>query len=150
LIGEIPASASFHLRQLAKYGLVEEAAGGRGRERPWQATASFTSWSSAGATPAMAAAAQMLSTVVVERYMEQLLQWLDERPDQPLEWQQAALFGDTPLYLTAAELKQLGEKLGELLDPFLERVGDAGQRPEGARLVTLIQLAFPTDAADAR
>ena len=150
LIGEVPASASFHLRQLAKYGLVEEAAGGRGRERPWQATASFTSRSSAGATPAMAIADQMLSTVVAERYMEQLLTWLDEKPDEPLEWQQAALFGDLPLYLTAAELKQLGEELADLLDPFLERVGDPEQRPDGARLVTLIQLAFPTDAADAR
>jgi predicted ArsR family transcriptional regulator len=150
LIGEVPASASFHLRQLAKYGLVEEAAGGRGRERPWQATASFTSWSSAGATPAMAAAAQMLSTVVAERYMEQLLTWLDNKPGEPLEWQEAALFGDMPLYLTAAELKQLGERLAELLTPFLERVGNARQRPDGARLVTLIQLAFPTEAADAR
>src|SRR5436305_8556002 len=34
LIGESSASCSFHLRQLAKYGLVEEAGGGRGRERP--------------------------------------------------------------------------------------------------------------------
>jgi predicted ArsR family transcriptional regulator len=150
LIGEVPASASFHLRQLAKYGLVEEASGGRGRERPWQATAAFTSWSSAGATPAVAAAAQMLSTVVAERYMEQVLTWLDEKSGEPLEWQEAALFGDMPLYLTAAELKQLGERLAELVDPFLERVANAEQRPDGARLVTLIQLAFPTDAADAR
>src|SRR6266480_6150204 len=42
LIGESAASCSFHLRQLAKYGLVEEAGGGRGRERPWQATAMLT------------------------------------------------------------------------------------------------------------
>src|SRR5580693_2977014 len=39
--GESVASCSFHLRQLAKYGLVEEA-GGRGREKPWRATAMFT------------------------------------------------------------------------------------------------------------
>ncbi|HYZ52738.1 MAG TPA: helix-turn-helix domain-containing protein [Streptosporangiaceae bacterium] len=32
MLGESPASCSFHLRQLAKYGLVEEAGGGRGRE----------------------------------------------------------------------------------------------------------------------
>ena len=31
LLGESSASCSFHLRQLAKYGLVEEAGGGRGR-----------------------------------------------------------------------------------------------------------------------
>src|SRR2546426_926461 len=39
LIGESVAGCSFHLRQLAKYGLVEEAGGGRGREKPWRATA---------------------------------------------------------------------------------------------------------------
>ena len=38
LMGESPASASFHLRTLAKYGFVEEAPGGRGRQRPWQIT----------------------------------------------------------------------------------------------------------------
>jgi DNA-binding transcriptional ArsR family regulator len=150
LIDEVPASASFHLRQLAKYGLVEEAPGGRGRERPWRATASFTSWSSAGATPAMAIADQMLSGVIAERYMEQLMGWLDSKPDQPPEWQRAALFGDMPLYVTAAELEELGTRLGELLDPYLGRVADPETRPEGARLVTLIQLAFPTEAADAR
>ena len=35
-VGESPANASFHLRQLAKYGFVEEAEGGTGRRRPWK------------------------------------------------------------------------------------------------------------------
>src|ERR1700678_1402201 len=35
-IGESPTTCSFHLRQLAKYGLAEEAGGGRGRARPWR------------------------------------------------------------------------------------------------------------------
>src|SRR5260370_30464032 len=39
LLGESSASCSFHLRQLAKYGLVEEARGGQGRQPPWRATA---------------------------------------------------------------------------------------------------------------
>src|SRR5262245_2459399 len=45
------ALASFHLRQLAKYGLVEEAGGGRGRERPWRATALFTELPGSTSTP---------------------------------------------------------------------------------------------------
>src|SRR3984957_4158463 len=36
LIGESPTTCSFHLRQLAKYGFVEEAGGGKGRARPWR------------------------------------------------------------------------------------------------------------------
>src|SRR5580693_3114647 len=38
LIGESPTTCSFHLRQLAKYGFVEEAGGGKGRARPWRIT----------------------------------------------------------------------------------------------------------------
>src|SRR3954471_16596105 len=34
-VGESPANASFHLRQLAKSGFVEEA-GAQGRRRPWK------------------------------------------------------------------------------------------------------------------
>src|SRR5580692_9457860 len=35
-IDESPTTCSFHLRQLAKYGFVEEAGGGKGRARPWR------------------------------------------------------------------------------------------------------------------
>ena len=35
ILDESPANISFHLRTLAKYGFVEEAPGGTGRERPW-------------------------------------------------------------------------------------------------------------------
>src|SRR5580693_6003201 len=37
-LGESPANCAFHLRTLAKYGFIEEAGGGRGRERPWKAS----------------------------------------------------------------------------------------------------------------
>ena len=39
IVGESPANCSFHLRTLAKYGFVEEAATGQGRERPWRRVA---------------------------------------------------------------------------------------------------------------
>jgi hypothetical protein len=146
----VPASASFHLRQLAKYGLVEEAAGGRGRERPWQATAMFTSWSGAGGSPDLAIADQMLTAVVAERYAEQLQAWLAAKAGEPVEWQEAAGIGDVLLYVTADELKQIGEGLDDLLRPYLDRVGDRSKRPDGARLVSFIRMALPTDEPDAR
>jgi DNA-binding transcriptional ArsR family regulator len=150
LLDEVPASASFHLRQLAKYGLVEEAPGGRGRERPWQATARFTSWSGVGAGPEMEAADQVLSSLVADRYREQFVGWLTERSQQPLEWQKAASYGDLAVYVTAEELERVGEQMRAVLDPFLARLDDPAARPEDSRLVTVIQLAFPTDAPDAR
>jgi predicted ArsR family transcriptional regulator len=140
---ESPASCSFHLRQLAKYGLVEEAGGGRGRNRPWRATAQFTSWPQVARDPELAAAAQMFETVVAERYFERVVEWLERRPDEPPEWQEAAAFGDRMLYLTADELAALSRELRVLAQPYVERTADPALRPRGARLVTFLQLAFP-------
>src|SRR6266480_7471248 len=64
LLGESSGTCSFHLRQLARYGLVEEAGGGTGREKPWRATTTSTAWDVPGdVTPETAAAASLLNTV---------------------------------------------------------------------------------------
>jgi DNA-binding transcriptional ArsR family regulator len=144
-LGESAASCSFHLRQLAKYGLVEEAGGGRGRERPWKATALFTDWPNVGGDPDMDAASQLLDAVVAERYFEQLMRWLEQqRGGEPAEWREAALFGDTLVYLTVAELQELGRRIRALIDPYVDRLPHADRRPPRSRLVTVLHVAFPT------
>jgi DNA-binding transcriptional ArsR family regulator len=49
-VGESPASCSFHLRQLARYGLIAEAGVGPGRQRPWKATSQLTTWTTVDPT----------------------------------------------------------------------------------------------------
>lgn len=142
-IGESPASCSFHLRQLAKYGLVEEAGGGRGRQRPWRATAPLTTWPPAGEDEDRQEATAMLSRVVVERYFGQAVEWLERRRSEPREWAAVADIGDRVLYATPEELRELDEQITALLDAFLERLEDPAKRPPGARPVNLIQLVFP-------
>lgn len=144
LLGESSASCSFHLRQLAKYGLAEEAPGGQGRERPWQATAQYTDVPQLDDTPEFAAAAGLFRQVMAERYFESVMRWLDARPGEPQEWQLAALFGDRYLYLTPHELAELGENIQALLDGYAERNANPGSRPDGSRMISFIQLAFPT------
>lgn len=142
-IGESAASCSFHLRQLAKHGLVEEAGGGRGRERPWRATAIATEWPAGGPDPETAEAGAMLSRVVVEGYFEGAVEWLGRRREEPAEWSENAVLSDHILYLTATELEEIGTRMRAVLDPYLERSEDAAARPPGARPVTYVQLGFP-------
>lgn len=142
-IGESPASCSFHLRQLAKYGLVEEAGGGRGRQRPWRATAPFTSWQPAVDDDERREATAILSRVVIERYFGQALEWLERRRSEPREWAEVDDIGDRVLYLTPEELRELDGQISELLDGFLDRLEDPDRRPPGSRAVNLIQLVFP-------
>jgi predicted ArsR family transcriptional regulator len=142
LLDESSASCSFHLRQLAKYGLVEEAAGGTGRQRPWQATARATSWPSRPASLEVRAATDALSAVIAERYLAAMLEWIGRRDDEPDEWRQAP-FGDHDVYLTADEMAEVAERTAALIAPYLPRTDDESLRPDGARRVMYLDVALP-------
>jgi predicted ArsR family transcriptional regulator len=148
LLGESAASCSFHLRQLAKYGLVEEAPGGKGRERPWRATALSTELPAITDDPETDAATQLLSSVVAERYFEGVMGWLERRAREPREWQEAAQLGDDLVYLTARELTDLSARMRDVLKPYVERTTRPARRPQGARTVSVLHLAFPLPDPD--
>jgi predicted ArsR family transcriptional regulator len=141
-IGESASGCSFHLRQLAKWGLVEEAGGGRGRERPWQATANTTEWPGHASGEEVEEASDALTRVVLGRYFEEAADWVARRAEEPDEWSDAPL-GDSIIYATAAELEEIDRRVLEVLAPYARRVTDAGSRPAGARPITWVQLAIP-------
>lgn len=145
-IGESAASCSFHLRQLAKYGLVEEAGGGRGRERPWRATAISTEWAARGSDDESDAAGALLTRVVVERYFQSAVEWLERRADEDPEWVDAAGMSDALVYMTPAELREFDQGVRALLEPYLKRLEGREQPAEGSRPVNVIGLAFPLPA----
>lgn len=143
LLGESSASCSFHLRQLAKYGLAEEAGGGHGRERPWRATASLTNVPEVVDDPELAAAAHLFWSIALERNFERAARWLEARADEPGAWQRAAQFNDLMLYVTAPELEDLSQGIQALHQRYADRLASPALRPPGSRLVSYVQLAFP-------
>src|SRR5215467_16066223 len=60
-VGESPANCSWHLRQLAKYGYIEEAPGGVGRERRWRAVLAVRNWENPTGDPEYTAASDVRS-----------------------------------------------------------------------------------------
>ncbi|WP_309054468.1 helix-turn-helix domain-containing protein [Streptomyces sp.] len=142
LTGESVASCSYHLRILAKYGLVEEAPGGHGRQKPWRATAQYTEWPEYSEDPAVAEAADALSAAVAERYFERFTRAMENRRGIPKEWREAEQLGDSLLHLTPGELADLGKRIEELLRPYEERENDRSLRPEGARAVSIMRIAY--------
>ncbi|MFD4372035.1 winged helix-turn-helix domain-containing protein [Streptomyces sp. NPDC058486] len=142
LTGESVASCSYHLRILAKYGLVEEAPGGRGREKPWQATARYTEWPAHSEDPAVAQATDALSIAAAELYFARFARSLAGRGDVPKEWREAEAFGDTLVYLTPGELSSLKERIDELFRPYEDRQDDPALRPPGALPVSFMKIAY--------
>jgi hypothetical protein len=143
LLGESVPSCSFHLRQLAKYGLAERVPGTDGRQRPWRATAMVTSWDDAAGDPATRAAADQLNATVLGGYVRRAQEFLAGRADEPPHWRAVTGFGDSVVYVTAAELADLMAKVDALIAEYDERITDPAKRPDGARAVGIIQMAMP-------
>lgn len=144
LTGESVASCSYHLRMLAKYGVVEEVPG-PGRQKPWRATAQHTSIPRAATDPAVAAATSELRVFLAQRYFEDVVNAERTWERLPKEWQEAEAFGDELLYLTAEELLELRNGIDELLHRFADRNTRPELRPAGAELVQVLRIAFRRD-----
>lgn len=143
LTGESTGSCSFHLRQLAKYGFLEEAPGGKGRERPWRAAGISLGWSSVQEDAATAAAAEALSDLMLDRRIRDLQAYLRRRAIESAEWREAALSMGNLLYLRPDELTELSEEIIALIKPYAERTRDPAERPPDARAVQMFAYAFP-------
>ena len=143
MIGESPTTCSFHLRQLAKYGFVEEAGGGKGRARPWRMT-SIGQQISAHGDPEAELAAGALVRLIRERQLDRYRAWLETKAAYPPEWREAAGDSEYVFYLTAGELEQLNHELLAMLMPrFRERLTDASQRPPGSVPVEMLVFSYP-------
>lgn len=144
-LGETSGSTSYHLRQLARYGFVEEAPDQPSRrERVWRATHELTAWDNEdfldeeGGRSALA----LLQRQRLRTQTEALQQWYAARATWPRPWVRAAEDSDVMLRLTADELAELTRELWAVVEPWLEGRGP-GDRREGTRRVRVYLQAFP-------
>lgn len=145
LIGESPTTCSFHLRQLAKYGFVEETGGGKGRARPWRMTTTGLSVT-AREDPASQMARDALMRMARQRQIEWYWTWLNTKSGYPRRWQDAAEDSEYVFHLTVEELEQLSRDLDAILMPlFQKRMADPPKRPAGSVPVQLLLLSHPIE-----
>ena len=149
LLGESPANCAFHLRTLAKYGFVEEAGGGRGRERPWRLRYRGLELAPPWQDTEARLAAHAVASVWIDRWLararERLMRIIGYSP----AWQEAALASQMDLYLTAQEAKDLGAAMHKLIEPYQERRDDPSLRPPGGVRFEVMFFGYPLDDPDA-
>jgi DNA-binding transcriptional ArsR family regulator len=140
-----PGLVSYHLRELARRGFIEdvpEPARDR-RERWWRAIPGSADWSSLDfRTPEGQAIAAMVKGQMMADEFARLRRYDQTRDTWSEEWQRAATSSDSFLRLTPDELKQL---TAELL-AVLKRWGEAGRNAppvEEREHVFLFFHAFP-------
>lgn len=140
-VGATPSVASWHLRHLAKHGLVRDAAPppeGSGRERWWEAASRGFRYAGGGA------AAQALTEVIEQVEGDLVGTWRREvqpRLDGP--WADLAGRANTTVLVTADELGAVEAAIEQLLAPYVRRKDEPETVPGGAREVRLLRYVLP-------
>jgi DNA-binding MarR family transcriptional regulator len=137
--------ASHHLRQLAKYGFVEQVTGKDHRERPWRMVATSYNWSKAAETTEGSIAVDVLEQMTAERTIEAFLDWQQRRKDWPQAWRKDTGLGESSVYLTQAELAAVAEAFDAVLTRYIDErpIDDVASRPAGSVPVTFTLFAVP-------
>ncbi|MEV6931225.1 helix-turn-helix domain-containing protein [Dactylosporangium sp. NPDC051485] len=120
---------SFHLRQLARHGLVEPVPG-HGREKPWRL---------AGERPADLG--ELARGLEDESYQR----WLALREQAPAPWRRDEAFSQV-VYVTPDEMAELAGEMRALVERYRHR--EARPAP-GMRPVAVVSRVFPMLGPDA-
>jgi DNA-binding transcriptional ArsR family regulator len=143
VLGASQASCSFHLRQLAKYGFVEDAGPGHDRrERQWRvAQAQLSVRVNSGDDSVIR---QQIERLVVEREMQAILDY-SRRPDGASpEWQRKAGIVTAMAVLSPDEAAAIKERWIALLEPYIDGAQARGRQLQaGQRHVRYFMAATP-------
>lgn len=148
-VDEADSLVSYHLRKLAKHGLIREAEAqsSDARERWWRVAArnlTFSDRDFRGGPEEIegyASTARLLATQRTEMY----LRFLDAQDGWGQQWRTAAFTGEHLPRLTADELAELSEELDQLLQRWTERgrAAEAAGDTEGRENVSIQLTGFP-------
>lgn len=144
LLDDSPGNMSWHLQTLAKYGFVEEAGGGRGRSRPWRALSLTLNIKSGSlADPDFASAEEALEASLQERAYQRLREWRSGRRSFPPVWLASAFSTYGVTYLTAEEMKLIGDEIVAIITRFNSRALEKADRPPDALPVHIFAFGHP-------
>jgi DNA-binding transcriptional ArsR family regulator len=145
LVGLSPSATSYHLRELARYGLIEQAPSrGDGRERVWRSTNPGISLDGDLDEPEARDAEKALVDAYLSRDYARLREWWAGLHNEPKQWRDASALMSQMLLLTAEELTEVTRQVREVLGPY-QRRDRLADPPPGARTVVLNYAVFPVD-----
>ncbi len=136
-LGESSGATSYHLRQLATHGFVEDAPEhGKGRERWWKAVdegLAFDASQFKDAEPEVRGAVELLMHEAANNHTRELSTWLGTRDDWPQAWSRGSDMSDATLRLTPDLAAELIHKMHDLIEGYRGLVTDE-DTPEAERV----------------
>ncbi|WP_055568196.1 ArsR/SmtB family transcription factor [Streptomyces atriruber] len=145
-LGESSGATSYHLRQLAEYGFVEDDPDrGKGRERWWRSAHQGTRTDEElirDRSPEVQAALSTLLFEYATQRAQEVTTWIATRHEWSKEWDESADTSDYTLYLTPEQASELSHKVSALMEGYR-----SSPPPEGTPDVAQVRVhshIFPT------
>jgi hypothetical protein len=129
IVGESPTACAYHLRTLASVGFIEEAGGGRGRERPWRLSQDGMSFDRDDDDPTVALAAKALSKAMLEHWVARIRSFDLRRSQLAPDVRDATGTLQTVVFATPAEFAQLRADMLALMRRYGDRTDPADAPP---------------------
>jgi DNA-binding transcriptional ArsR family regulator len=143
VVGLSPSATSYHLRALAKAGLIREAQGrGDGRERVWQGLADGFSYDSDNLTEDQREDDYVLLGAMIGWQEAQARQFYARLPRMPRDWADASTFLSTRIEVTAEEARDLTMRVRAMLDQYHHAKREV---QPGTRTVTVVLRMLPEE-----
>jgi DNA-binding transcriptional ArsR family regulator len=143
-LGESSGATSYHLRQLAAHGFVEDdPSRGKGRERWWKAAQQGTSVDASlyrDADPEVRGAMEVYLHEIATIHTQELNTWLGTRHDWDAAWAGASDMSDFTLCLPPERLQELNARIHTLIDEYHQ---SSDTDAPGAARVRMHLHAFP-------
>jgi DNA-binding transcriptional ArsR family regulator len=145
-VGESSGSTSYHLRQLAAYGFVEEVEGhGTARERWWRARHRMTSWQPAEliAQEGGAEVEEEMARQQIDMQGRVLGAWQAQQSRLGADWAGMADFSDYMLRLRPDQARELSAELSTVLKRWLDTHPGDQPATEDTELVVVLTDIVP-------
>ncbi|MFF3978750.1 ArsR/SmtB family transcription factor [Streptomyces sp. NPDC001828] len=137
-LGESSGATSYHLRQLATHGFVEDDPGrGKGRERWWKAAHNGTSFADdlhTSSDPEVRGAANLFLHEIAGIHTQELSTWLATMRDWPEPWATSGDLSDFTLDLTVTQLSELNAKLHAVIETYRTLAPDPAEAGDAAQV----------------
>lgn len=141
-LGESSGATSYHLRQLAGFGFIEEdSMRGSGRERWWRASSRSTYFDEAALVSEPLLGAEFLR-VVATAQADRSLRWIAAAADAPAAWRGAGTVSDWALCLDAKEARALATELSQVIERYT-RFDPEAPRTRGQEFVAVQLQILP-------
>lgn len=143
-LGLNSGATSYHLRQLALHGFIEEAPSPSRRDRFWRARHETTTVLEPGAEGEALDVGVAFTQAALSWQASQMQQAIEEYAELPAEWRRASTASDFNIPLTPEQAEALTKRLMDVLWEAMRAAPSLGEPlPEGTVPFSVLLHAFP-------